>query len=125
MDNLRDIKPIIEVVDYSFYYFLAIVFIIILIIIFGLYKYFTRIKKTKKPTQQEMALQRLKKLDFNDTKNVAYRFSIDGFLFVNEENKDKFQDIEKRLQKYKYKKDVDNLSSELKVEIKDFIKGLK
>jgi len=47
LDKLKDIKPIIEVLDFSFYYLIAIVSCVVLIVILGLYKYFTRVKKQK------------------------------------------------------------------------------
>jgi len=125
LDKLKDIKPIVEVVDFSFYYLIALVCILVLILIFGLYKYFTRVKKTKILTQNQIALKRLKQLDFEDVKNTVYSFSVDGFLFLNDKNRDNFEALEEKLEQYKYKKDIPNLPNELKDELKQFIKGLK
>ena len=125
LDKLKDIKPIVEVVDFSFYYLIAIVSRVVLIVIFGLYRYFTRVKKTKILTQNQIALKRLKNLDFKDVKNVVYSFSVDGFLFLNDKNRDNFEALEEKLEQYKYKKDIPNLPNELKDDIKQFIKGLK
>ena len=123
--QLKDIKPIVDVVDYSFYYLLSLIVFISIVIIFTLYKYFTRIKKTKQPRKRELALERLKTIDFTNTKEVVYTFSIDGYIFINEKNKQEFETIEKELETYKYKKDVKRLSNNLQDKVKKFIKALK
>jgi hypothetical protein len=125
LDKLKEIKPIVEVTDFSFYYFITIIFISFIIIAFVLYKYFTKVKKTKKLTQKQIALKRLKNLNFKDVKNIVYSFTVDGFLFINDKNRDKFKTLEEKLEQYKYKKDIQNLPNKLKNEIKQFIKGLK
>jgi len=125
LSQLKDIKPIVEVPDNSLYILIAIVSIIIIVILFFTFRYFTRIKKTKQLTIKEITLKKLKNLDYEDTKEVVYNFSVDGILFINEKNKEQFEQLEKELEKYKYKKDVDKLPDELKAKIKDFIKGVK
>jgi exosome complex RNA-binding protein Rrp4 len=96
-----------------------------LIIVIGLYKYFTRITKTKQPSKRKILLKKLKNLDFKDTKNIAYTFSTDGYIFVTAKNQNQFNLIEKRLEQYKYKKDVEAISTDLKEDIKKFIKDIK
>jgi len=125
LSQLKDIKPIVEVHDMSLYYLIAIITLILAIGIFIAYKYFTRIKKSKKPTAKQIAFEKLKKLDYSHTKEVVYCFSVEGFLFVNEKNKEQFQSLEKELENFKYKKDVENLPQKLIQEIKNFIKGIK
>jgi len=125
LSQLKDIKPIVEVHDMSLYYLIAIITLILAIGIFIAYKYFTRIKKSKKPTAKQIAFEKLKKLDYSHTKEVVYCFSVEGFLFVNEKNKEQFQSLEKELENFKYKKDVENLPQNLIQEIKNFIKGIK
>ena len=123
--QLKDIKPIVDVVDYSFYYLLTLIVFVSVVIIFALYKYFTRVKKTKQPSKRKIALKRLKTLDFTNTKEVVYSFSVDGYIFINEKNKQEFETIEKELETYKYKKDVKRLPNDLQDKIKKFIKALK
>ena len=125
LSQLKDIKPIVEVHSDSLLIFGGIVFSIFFIIGFFIYKYLTRIQKTKQLSPKALALQRLKTLDFHDTKDVAYRFSIDGSMFCDEKNKEEFEAIVKSLEPYKYKKDVEVLPSILQQRIKDFIKNLK
>lgn len=125
LSQLKDIKPIVEVHDMSLYYFITIIALIVSIVIFAAYKYITRVRKTKKPTQKQIVFKKLKSLDYTNTKEVVYSFSIDGFLFVNEKNKEQFEKIEKELENFKYKKDVEDLPKELIEDIKKFIKEIK
>ena len=123
MEKLKDIKGIVEVPDFSLYYFIAIDFAIIAFIVFLVFLFKT--KKKPKPTKKEIALKILKNIDFLDTKKSVYDFCEHGALFVNENNQNSFQTIEKELQKYKYKKDVPNLDEESIKKMKDFIKDIK
>ena len=100
-----------------------ITFLLILIVVAYLYK--NRITKTKQPSKKQLALKRLKGLDFTNTKDVVYSFSLDGYIFVNESNQEKFNQIEKELEQYKYKKDIQPLEQNIITQIKEFIKGIK
>lgn len=125
LSQLKDIKPIVEVHDISLYYFITLVALVVLAVMYIAYKYFTKIRKTKKPTPKQIALQRLKSLDYTDTKETIYTFSVDGFLFVNDKNREQFEKIEKELEVFKYKKDVEKLPQKLTEEISNFIKRIK
>ncbi len=125
MEGLRDIKDIVEIHEYSFWIFLSLVITGLLLAWTVYYLYKNRRKRRKKPTKRELALKRLKEIDFNDTKSAVYRFSVDGNIFVNEENMNKFKEIEQQLKRYKYQKDTPKLEEAEKEMIKEFIKGLK
>jgi len=125
IQGLKDIKDIVEVPDYSLYFLIAIISVILFSIAYLIYLYLTRIKKTEVKTPKEIALQNLKNIDFSDVKKVAYTFSVDGFLFIDDKNRDEFEMIEKDLQQYKYRKKVNDLDEKLKERIVKFIKALK
>jgi len=128
LDKLKDIKPIVPIQDHSFLLFLVAILLLILILI-AIVSYFLFFKKKKrrrkKLTQKEIALQNLKNLDFTNDKQIAYTFSKDAYLFLNEQNSQKYHEIEKKLSSYKYKKDIPSMPKELKDEIKQFIRNLK
>ena len=124
MEGLKDIKDIVVVPDYSFWIFLLTIFVSILAIGLIIYLYKNRRRKRKKPTNKELAKQRLKSIDFKDQKKAIYTFSVDGSLFVNEKNRELFQKIEKNLTQYKYKKETPPLDSETKKMIKEFIRSI-
>jgi flagellar biosynthesis/type III secretory pathway M-ring protein FliF/YscJ len=125
MEQLRDIKDIVEVHEHSFETLIGIIVfsLVILLVIFYLYK--NRRRRRKKLSPKELALNSLKSIDYSDSKEVAYRFTTNGFLWLNEENKKEYQDIEKELLPYKYKKEVPQLDKGLENRIKNFIKELK
>jgi hypothetical protein len=125
VDGLRDIKDIVEVTEYSFETLIAvIVFSLILFAIF-VYLYKNRRIRRKKPTKKELALKRLKSIDFDDVKSAVYSFSVDGFLFTDDSNIDEFKKIEDKLKGYKYQKDIPLLENSTKEMMREFIKGLK
>jgi len=117
LHQLKDIKPNVEIVDYSFYVFMIFTTIILIALIIFAFKFF---KKKENPS-----LLALKNLDFSNSKKTAYEFTRLAKEFINEENKQLYEELEKELEKYKYKKNVDNLSPELIEKIKEFIKGIK
>ncbi len=125
MEKLKDIKDIVSVEDYSFEILLAIIFFSIIIFLFALYFYKNRRKRRKRLTPREIALNSLKSIDYNNQKEVAYRFTTNGAMFVDEKNEQEFKDIEEKLLEYKYKKDVPKLDKDLEIRVKEFIKGLK
>lgn len=125
LSQLKEIQPIVAVHDMSLYYLIALMTLILIAVSYSVYKYFTRIKKSKKPTAKQVAFDKLKHLDYTNTKEVVYTFSVDGFLFVNEKNKEQFERVEKELEEFKYKKDVEKLPQGIIESIENFIKGIK
>lgn len=118
MIPIRDIKPNVEIIDYYFIAFvITLVILIIIAIIFA-------IKKFKKKNPKKKLLEKLKNLDFTNPKKTAYEFTTLARNFVNEENKSKYEEIVKSLEKYKYKKVVPPLSQEDIQNLKNFIKEI-
>lgn len=125
LDRLKDIKPPVEVVDVSFWIILGatLLVLIVLLLLFIWLKSKKRVKRRRfDPTQD--AKDRLKNIDFSDTKRAVYTF--DEYLPVlikdDEELLKEFEDLQKDLEKYKYKKDVPSLSKEDIIKMKELIK---
>ena len=125
LSSLKDIKTIVSIPDYSLYILIAIISIVLIVLFFIVYKYVTKINKTKQLSAKQIAFKKLKNLDYENTKDVVYSFTIEGSLFVNDKNKDEFEQIIKELEEFKYKKDVQKLSNNLQNKIKEYIKGIK
>ena len=123
MEKLKDIKDIVEVSDYSLYILISIILASILIIFIIIY-FFKNQKKSKKLTPKEIALNELQNINFSDTKRASYSFSENGYLFVNEANREAFEEIEEELLKHKYKKEVLEIDEELKIKMQEFIKEI-
>jgi len=125
MEKLKDIKDIVEVHEYSFYIFMGLTVFIIILLSLGIYLFKNRRRRRKKPTLKQIALEKLKNLDYSNTKETVYGFEENSLLFINEDNKDEFESIKKELEIYKYKKDIPPLDSSVEKRVKDFIGKLK
>jgi hypothetical protein len=125
MEQLRDIKDIVEVHEHSLETLIGIVILSLLVIGIILYLYKNRRRRRKRLSPKEIGLNSLKSIDYDNPKDVAYRFTTNGFLFINENNQKEYKDIEKELLVYKYKKDVPQVDKGLENRIKMFIKELK
>lgn len=125
MDSLRDIKDIVRI-DYNIEFYIIIALVIFVFLILFLFLFFKqRKKKKKKVSKKEIAYKNLKNINFSNTKNAVYNFSEHFIYFLNEENEQKFYELEKKLLVYKYKKDIEELSKILENEIKNLIKDIK
>ena len=122
MEQLKDIKPIVAIPDYSLWY-LIIAIIIVLFISFLIVRMLWLSKRGRKPKidEQKIALEILKKLDFQDSKTTTYRFERYGEVLLNADNAAQFAQIKTALAQYKYKKHVGDLDSELVQQMKQFI----
>ena len=118
LKQLKDIKPNVTIIDYQFYVFIAVTLLIAALAIYLLFKFF----KKKQPNPY---LIKLKNLDFNNSKQTAYEFSEYARYFLNDENKDFYEEILKELEKYKYKPVVDDLDKKTIQKIKKFIEDIK
>ncbi len=121
MEELRDIKGLVEVTDYSLYYLLGIVGVaVIILIVLGvlLYKYLTK----KEPlTQKKVAMELLEKFEFGDAKQSAYEFSHLAQYAVNETQRRELEQLLAELEPYKFKKEVPELDDALKAKMQNFI----
>ena len=125
MKGLRDIKDIVEDHDNCLLMLIFLIAGIVMLFVMAVYIYRHRRVRRKKPAPKELALQNLKNIDYDNAKEAAYTFSVDGYLWVDEENAKEFESIEKELLPYKYKKDTPQLDTAVKERMQRFIKELK
>ncbi len=122
MEELRDIKGIVEVTDYSLYYFLGVVgvcAIVLIVLAVVLYKYLSK----KDPlTQKKVAMDLLEKFEFGDAKESVYEFSHLAQYAVNETQRRELEELLAELELYKFKKEVPELDEALKAKMQKFIK---
>ncbi|MCF6172647.1 MAG: hypothetical protein L3J44_02540 [Campylobacteraceae bacterium] len=119
--KLRDIKGIVEVSDYSLYYLIALIVLALLIVAVIIYLV-TQPRKSKKPTSKEMAAKKLKNINYKNSKEIAYVFTLNVTFFTNEKNRQKIDKILEKLEIYKYKKVTPNMDENFKNRIKQIIK---
>jgi len=103
MEELRDIRGLEEIPDISFYLFLLMVGFGLLVLsglLVMIYKHFSG--KKKDLTRKEV-LKRLKDIDFEDSKEAAYKITKYARYLVEDERSQKmFLQLEEKLTKYKY-----------------------
>lgn len=120
MDNkitdipLHDIKPLLEIKEYSFYYLLGGSILALLLacgIIFLIYRY---VKNRNKFNIRKENLKLLKSINLKDTKKAAYDITFYGASFKDDSPKhlQMYNDLVSRLQDYKYKQEVEPMDKE-------------
>ncbi|MDD2448074.1 MAG: hypothetical protein PHS42_00395 [Sulfurimonas sp.] len=114
--ELHDIKTIVEIDEYSLYYLLGSVFIAVLVVLALLYLLIRYIKNrnvynVRREHYKLMTLQNLSK-----TKEAAYAITFYGLTFRDDSprNFEMYENLTKRLEPYKYKKEVDAFDDEVK-----------
>jgi len=112
---LHDIKPIVDVQEYSFYYFLGLIGVAIAIVIGVTYLLYLWYKKRTAFNLRKYHFKLLQDLDVNDTKNTAYAVSSYGLTFKDDSPRhtEMFENLTTRLQEYKYQKNVEKFDEEV------------
>lgn len=122
MEELKDIKPNIEIINSSFIDNILIVIgvVTLLGLFFLLYKL---LMKSKKIDKRKVSVLYLKSFDFEmEDKQIAYEFTKHGYITLEEHFSDEFFKIVKQLEPFKYKQNIPKIDTELKEQIKDYIK---
>jgi hypothetical protein len=125
MEELRDIKGFVEVPDESFFYLIlsGVAVGLLLALLVWLVLWLRKPKrKSKRLSPKELAKLELKKIDFSDTKEAVYSFSENGQIVSPEHPA--LLDLLPKLEAYKFKKDVPELSSDDIEKMKSIIKEL-
>lgn len=111
---LHDIKPIVDVQEYSLYYFLGASlasFLLLSAVAYLLYKW---MKKRKAFNIRKEHIKLLEALPFGDTKKSAYAITLYGSTFKDDSQRhtEMFNNLSNRLEVYKYKKQVESFDKE-------------
>ena len=111
---LHDIKPIVEVQEYSLYYLLGSISLAILLACGIGYLVYLWYQKRNAFNERKHNIKLINELDLSDTKNSAYAISSFGYIFKDDSPRhvEMFRNLSERLEVYKYKKDVDKFDSE-------------
>jgi hypothetical protein len=125
MLEIHDIKPIVEIPDYSIYFYYGLIIFGICFVLFTSYWVYKMIKSRTKSNDKEY-FQILKNIDFSDVKNAAYTMTKYGRLLVKDDRQKLLLDeLYASLQEYKYKKVVaPTLSNEVKLKYDTFMESL-
>jgi hypothetical protein len=114
MENeLRDIKPLLEIPDSSYYLFIGLIVLAVVILFAFVVFLVKKFWKTRKVEMKKVYLQELKALDWIDTKHSAYLATELGRKLATEERTEEiYAQLVPMLEAYKYKKEVPSLDDE-------------
>jgi len=108
--ELRDIKPLLEIPDYSYAIFIALALFMFSIILILLYIFFRKFWLNRKKNMKKVYFQRLKSVDWRDTKQAAYEVTYFGHLLLDETRVEEiYKQLVPMLEPYKYRKDVPDI----------------
>jgi len=117
--ELHDIFPEVSIIEYSLYSFLALCLV-------GLVLFYILYRVLKNRSKKLQPLHILEHYNPNDAKQTAHQVSHYGKqLAKSEAQKQYLVSLEEKLDKYKYLKISQSLSTELQKEIERFINSLK
>jgi len=112
---LHDIKPLLEIQEYSFYYLVAIILVATFLIGGVLYLVYRWFQKRDRFNLRKEHFNALHSLNINDTKNSAYLITFYGNTFKEDSlrHKEMYKNLVSRLEEFKYKKEVKAFDSEV------------
>jgi hypothetical protein len=112
---LHDIKPIVDIQEYSLYYFLGISFFALLLASGLIYLIYKWLKAKKAFNIRAEHFKIINELNLSDTKNAAYTITSLGLTFKNDSQRhsEMYDNLVQRLESYKYKKEVSEFDSEV------------
>ena len=108
MPQSIDIKATIGIADYSIYLALFIGALVLIFLIISIYNIVYKFFHDKKRMLKKAVFKKLKEVDFDNPKRAAYDITKYGRYLVHDDKSKKIYDeLLSLLEKYKYKKDVD------------------
>ena len=111
--QLRDIKPLLEIPDSSYYIYWGLITFGVLLAAGILFFVLKKLWDNRKINLAKGYLEAIKKIDWADTKKSAYEAThYARLLATDERRKELFSQLEPMLEKYKYKKEVDEVDTD-------------
>jgi hypothetical protein len=106
--QLKDIKPLLEIPDNSYYIYWGLIVVGALFVLITLFFIAKRLWENRKINLAKGYVEKLKAINWKDTKHSAYEATHYARLLATDERKGKlFSQLEPMLEKYKYKKEVE------------------
>jgi len=125
MLEIYDIKPIVQIQDFTIYIYYGLIVVSFLFLLFVIYFIFILFKK-KEVSKDKEYFTILNNIDFNNTKESSYLISRYGRLLAKSEREKRLiDDIHNDLEVYKYKKNIDkDISIDIKNQFSIFMDSL-
>jgi len=124
MDQLRDIKGLVEITFPTLWLFIGGGLILMCILTIGAYLWYRYRQHQKVQSVRKKALVALTQMDFSNAKEAAYLFTKNGYLILSEDvlHVKNFEAIVQDLEAYKFRKEVPALDDEIISRMQAFIK---
>jgi hypothetical protein len=107
---LKDIKPLLEIPDNSYYIYWGLILFASLLLVGVLFFVLKKLWDNRKINLAKGYLEAIRNIDWVDTKKSAYEAThYARLLATDERRKELFSQLEPMLEKYKYKKEVDDV----------------
>ncbi len=111
--QLRDIKPLLEIPDSSYYIYWGLIIFASLLAAGILFFVAKKLWENRKINLEKGYVEKLKTIDWKDTKKSAYEAThYARLLATDERKKELFSQLEPMLEQYKYKKEVEAVDTE-------------
>ena len=107
-EQLKDIKPLLEIPDNSYYIYWGLIIFASLLVLGVLFFVAKRLWDNRKVNLAKGYLEKLKAIDWKDAKLSAYEAThYARLLATDERRKNLFSQLEPMMEQYKYKKEVE------------------
>ncbi len=121
--QLKDIKPLLEIPDYSFYYYWGAITIVVFFVSMLLFFVIKKYIENRKKNLSKHYLEELKNIDWNNSKEASYKATHYGRLLANDErSREIFSQLQPMLEQFKYKKSVDEVDEKTRNQFDLFVR---
>jgi len=113
-DELRDIKPLLEIADSSYYVYLGLITLAILLMVTVLFFIIKKFLDNRKKNMNKIYLERLKMVNWSNSKEASYEVTMLGrkLLGLHPRIEEIYTQLLPMLEVYKYKKEVPSIDTE-------------
>jgi len=106
-EELRDIKPLLTIPDYSYFIYLGVIFLVVFLLFGILFFLIKAFWLQRKVDIKKRYFQELEGVDWIDSKASAYAVTLLAYHFVEDEKvKEIYEQTLPFLEPYKYRKEV-------------------
>ncbi|QOP43117.1 hypothetical protein FJR45_03800 [Sulfurimonas sediminis] len=111
---LHDIKPLIEIHEYSLYYLIGVSLLVVLILSGFIYLAYKWMQNRKRYNKRAEHYKKLFSLDCSNPKKAAYDLTFYGATFKDDSERHlkAYENMLEKLQRYKYKKNVEDFDTD-------------
>ena len=110
MEELKDIKPLLEIPDSSYYIYWGLILFAVFLCAGILFFVLKKLWDKRKINLAKGYVEKLKAIDWRETKKSAYEAThYARLLATDERRKELFAQLEPMLEQYKYKKEVETV----------------